>query len=299
MGSYKACSPLSNGNLIVNCCSVQQMTTLLNCTHLTDGVVAVEVTASPRKPIGARGVIYNVPLDIPTDNILTCLAGQGVQSMRRFRYKSKNSSEMTESKSVFLQFTTADFPGEVKLGYMLFRVKQYNPRPLRCFKCNRYGHVANHCRGKLRCSICSGEHKYSECSAAAPKCPNCGGSHSANEKICPRYQRETEILNLETVANLSYADACKELSTSRNPPAPHLASQSTFPTLPKSTVDRTLAKPFLSATPCPRVTGTPLDQNELIVTEQTDFSSLVWQPSHLSRLLGRGDKANYSGKRPK
>jgi len=73
------------------------MTTLLNCTKLTDGVVAVEVTASPRKPKGARGVIYNVPVDIPTDDILACLAGQGVQSVRRFRYK------MTETKSVFLQ----------------------------------------------------------------------------------------------------------------------------------------------------------------------------------------------------
>jgi len=141
---------------------------------------------------------------------------------------------MKESKSIFLQFTTADLPSEVKLGYMLFRVKKYIRRPLRCFKCNRYGHVANHCRGKLRCSICSDEHKCSECSvAAAPKCPNCCGSHSAIEKICPRYQRETEMLKLKTVANLSYAHACKEPRTSRNPPAPHLASQSTFPPLPK------------------------------------------------------------------
>ena len=77
------------------------------------------------------------------------------------------------------------------------------------------------------------------------------------------------------MANLSYADACKELRTSRNPPAPHLASQSTFPPLPNSTVDRTLAKPFLSATPCPHVTGTPLDQDEPIVIEKIDFSSLL------------------------
>jgi len=118
IGSYKGFSPLSNGNLIINCCSVQQVTTLLNCTKLTDGVVPVEVTASPRKPIGARGVIYNVPLHIPTDDILACLVGQGVQSVRRFRCKSKDSSEMTESKSVFLQFTTADLPSEVKLGYI-------------------------------------------------------------------------------------------------------------------------------------------------------------------------------------
>ena len=60
MGAYKACSPLNNGNLIVNCCSVQQMTTLLNCTHLTDGVVAVEATASPHKPIGARSAMARV-----------------------------------------------------------------------------------------------------------------------------------------------------------------------------------------------------------------------------------------------
>ena len=187
IGSYKACSPLSNGNLIAHCCNVQQMKPLHSCTKLTDGVVAVEVTAGPRKLIGARGIIYNVPLDIPTDDILACLAGQGIQSVRRFRYKSKDSSEMTESKSIFLQFTTGDLTSEVKPGYMLFRVKQYIPRPLMRFKCNRYGHVANHWRNKLRCSICSGEHKYSECSAAAPKCPNCSGSHSTNEKICLRY----------------------------------------------------------------------------------------------------------------
>ena len=39
---------------------------------------------------------------------------------------------------------------------------------------------------------------------------------------------------------------------------------------------RTLAKPFSSATPCPHVTGTPLDQDEPIVTEQIDFSSLLF-----------------------
>jgi len=49
-----------------------------------------------------------------------------------------------------------------------------------------------------------------------------------------------------------------------------------FPALPKSTVDRTLTKTFISATPCPHCTGTPLDQDEPIVTEQTDFSSLLF-----------------------
>ena len=79
IGSSIACSPLTNGNLIVHCCSVQQMKTFLKCPKLTDGAVTVEVAASPLQPLGARGVINNVPLDISTEDILACLASQGVQ----------------------------------------------------------------------------------------------------------------------------------------------------------------------------------------------------------------------------
>ena len=50
IGSDKSCSPLRNGNLIVKCCGVQQMTTLLQCTKLTDGAVSVEIAASSMRP---------------------------------------------------------------------------------------------------------------------------------------------------------------------------------------------------------------------------------------------------------
>jgi len=33
--------------------------------------------------------------------------------VKRFRFKSGDSSELKDSKSVFLQFTAADLPGEV------------------------------------------------------------------------------------------------------------------------------------------------------------------------------------------
>ena len=70
---------------------------------------------------------------------------------------------------------------------------------------------------------------------------NCRGGHSANDKICPRYKRETEILKLKTEAKLSYADACKAHRFARSPPVPYMSSQSAFPPLPKKTVgvDRT------------------------------------------------------------
>jgi len=254
------------------------MITLLQCTKLTDGAVSDEIAASSMRPLGARGVIYNARLDISTDVLVACLASQGVKSVKRFRFKSSGSSELKDSKSVFLQFTTADLPGEVKTGYLFFRVKQYVPGPLRCFKCNRYGHVAGHCRGKLRGSICGGEHKYNECSAAAPKCPNCGGGHAANDKIYPRYKRETEILKLGTEAKLSCADACKAHGIARSPPIPNMVSQSAFPSLPKKTVgvDRTQARSIVGAAPFPHAAGVPSDHDEMIITEQLDFSSLLF-----------------------
>jgi len=101
------------------------------------------------QPGWTRFIIYNVPLHISTDDLVACLASQGVKFVKRFRFKCSDSSELKDSKSVFLQFTTADLLGEVKIGYLFFHMKQIVPRPSRCFKCNRYGHVTGHCQGKL------------------------------------------------------------------------------------------------------------------------------------------------------
>ena len=65
-----------------------------------------------------RDLLYNVPLDISTDDLVACLASQGVKFVKRFRFKSSDFSELKDSKSIFLQFTTANLPGEVKIGYL-------------------------------------------------------------------------------------------------------------------------------------------------------------------------------------
>ena len=92
---------MRNGNLIVKCCSVQQMTTLLQCTKLTDDAVSVEIATSSMRTLGARGVIYNVPLDISTDDLVACLASQGVKFVKRFPFKSSDSSEFKDVNLFF------------------------------------------------------------------------------------------------------------------------------------------------------------------------------------------------------
>lgn len=53
------------------------------------------------------------------------------------------------------------------ITYMSYAVREYTPPPLRCFKWQRFGHVANQCRGKFRCAKCGGEHEYGKCAQDA------------------------------------------------------------------------------------------------------------------------------------
>jgi len=77
---------------------------------------------------------------------------------------------------------------------------------------------------------------------------------------------------------LSYANACKAHKIARSPPVPNMVSQSAFPPLPKKTVgvDRTHERPIVGAAPFPYAAGVPPDQDKMIITEQLDFSSLLF-----------------------
>lgn len=84
--------------------------------------------------------------------------------------------------------------------------------PLRCFKCQRYGHVAAICKGKQRCSKCSGEHEYGKCEEGAKlKCCNCGGEHSAAYGGCEANKRMQEVQRIKVVQGVSYAEATKKV----------------------------------------------------------------------------------------
>jgi len=175
-----------------------------NARKLTDGAVSVEVAARSMRPLGARGVIYKVPSDISTDDLVACLQFKGLNLWNVFVSKVVILLSWRILNLFFCSLLLLTSLVRRKLVTCFSAWNGMFRDHYGVFKCNRYGHVAGHCRGKLH-----SEHKHSECSAVAPKCPNCGGDHSANDKICPRHKRDTETLKLKTEAKLSYADACK------------------------------------------------------------------------------------------
>jgi len=75
----------------------------------------------------------------------------------------------------------------------------------RCYKCQRYGHVAKYCSSQSSCSHCAGEHDYKECPDKEKNekvsCGNCKRDkrerydHSVGSKKCPAYEIAVKRLN--------------------------------------------------------------------------------------------------------
>ena len=89
-------------------------------------------------------------------------------------------------------------PSELDLGHWgSYKVRPYVPEPLRCFRCQKFGHHQAQCTYKEICAICSKNHATSQCmeklKQKAPvqaRCANCKGGHHAWYAECPaRKQR--------------------------------------------------------------------------------------------------------------
>ncbi|GFW96996.1 RNA-directed DNA polymerase from mobile element jockey [Trichonephila clavipes] len=94
-------------------------------------------------------------------------------------------------------------------SFLLAKIRPYIPNPLRCFKCQRFGHSQTSCRGQLTCSRCASvEHASTDCSLE-PKLVNCLQAHPSDSKICPKWKIEKQIQEIKTTKNISYPEARK------------------------------------------------------------------------------------------
>jgi hypothetical protein len=135
------------------------------------------------------------------------LSDQGVIHVKRFTVKT--SSGVSKTNTYLMTFSSASLPRDIKAGYHNIKVEVYIPNPLRCYKCQRYGHGATRCTNGHICHRCgSDEHEGFDCKEAH-FCSNCKGSHMASSKECPIWIRESAICKLKVENNISFPEARK------------------------------------------------------------------------------------------
>ncbi|GBM68549.1 hypothetical protein AVEN_155846-1 [Araneus ventricosus] len=197
VGEVKSTKKLRSGDLLVEVESPKQITKL-------NSLSTIPVTVNPHATLNSsKGVIScGELLHESVEKITEELSSQGVTHVRRITIR--RDGQLLNTKHLILTFDSAKLPEHIKTGYMRLSVRPYIPNPLRCFKCQRFGHSKTSCRGTLTCARCAEVgHESNDCTRTE-KCVNCKG-----EKNCFAWKQEKEIITTKIKKQISYQEARK------------------------------------------------------------------------------------------
>lgn len=209
-GEVKNVTKLRSGSLMVECFRKQQSLNLLALKHIND----ISISASPHRTLNSsRGIIRYRDDDLSelTDaEICKELEPQGITHVKRFI--SRKTGQEVKLNTFLITFNTPNIPTSIRIGLYNVRVNPYVPNPVRCFKCQKFGHGQGQCKGKIICFKCSEEGHDGYTCENAHKCTNCGEPHMASSKDCPLYIKERKIQAIKVERNISYPEARKFVS---------------------------------------------------------------------------------------
>lgn len=209
---YKA-KKMSSGDLLVEVNDAIQTTNLLKMTTIGDNPVSVSTHRSLNTTRGVVSIEELVKLS--EADILEGFEGQNIVSVRRIMIRREGNEIPT--KHLILTFDTTTLPETVTAGYIICRVRPFVPNPRRCFRCQRFGHGSQVCRGKATCAKCGEpDHLSDNCTNDKVHCVNCKGDHPTYSRSCPQWKYEKEVVTLKIKENISFPEARKRLSYLRN-----------------------------------------------------------------------------------
>ncbi|GFU61345.1 uncharacterized protein TNCV_3544731 [Trichonephila clavipes] len=229
-GEPKSVKRLRSGHLLIETTSALQTKSFL----LAKSFLNSPVNVFPHKSLNScRGVISEPDLLGTSDSeILEGFSDQGVTQVRRITIKK--DSTIVPTKHLILTFNSPKLPNTIKAGYLNCKIRPYIPNPLRCFKCQRFGHSQASCRGQLTCSRCASVgHSSTDCTLE-PKCVNCTQSHPSDSKLCQKWKIEKQIQEIKINKNISYFEARRLIVPQLTQTYAQAARPSTqYPQLPK------------------------------------------------------------------
>ena len=212
VGEPKTIKRLRSGDLLIEVDRETHSTKLLAVTELAQ----VPVQVSPHRTLNtSKGVLRTPELKNTTrEELLTQLKKQGVTDARMVTIKK--NGEMIRVNTAILTFNRPTPPATLKVGFERCTVQPYVPSPLRCFKCQQFGHHQDNCSKAKVCAKCAQpDHQDTACTSAM-NCVSCNGEHTAYSKNCPRWITEKEIQRVRTERKISYLKLGKLLKRLTN-----------------------------------------------------------------------------------
>jgi len=161
-----------------------------------------------------------------------------------------------------------------------------NTKPVQCYMCMKYGHIAKYCKTKQQlCARCGDNHPIDQCIAASDvaKCCNCKGNHLATSNDCSHYrEQETKMLNMIN----QYSTTSKQVTL-----APAAYNNNEFPPLPNLFQQQ---KEILQSSLFEDILNALSSKMETIIEETTNriFKALEEKIKKLEKSMGIKDINN-------
>ena len=198
---------LKDGGLLLEVCSAQMLSKLLHITPLV--VCGVRCFAyTPDVMVTVRGVIHNIPLDYSPEELGQTLEAQ-VKSKNIFIMKASRILHRfgAPTAAVSLTFFGDVLPDCVRVtdSDLFIPVEAFITPPLRCFRCQKYGHTSKKCPNDTTCARCAGPHNSRLCKSSAVCCINCQGGHTARSSRCSVYLWASKIQEYKDSHGCSWA----------------------------------------------------------------------------------------------
>ncbi|GBN45477.1 hypothetical protein AVEN_100347-1 [Araneus ventricosus] len=203
IGEVNFVRKLRSGDLLVEVNSLKQAQQILKLKSFE--TIQINVTTH-RTLNSCEGVITCGELFNDTmEQITQELKSEGVIHVRRINIR--RDGKLVPTKHLILTFNSPKLPESIRAGYIKLPVKPFIPNPLRCFKCQRFGHSQSTCRGTLTCARCAvAGHESTGCTSDE-KCANCKGGHTSFSRSCPKWKLEKEIVTTKVKKGISFPEA--------------------------------------------------------------------------------------------
>jgi len=230
VGTVKSVKKMQSGSLLIEVSTLAYAGLVLKLETLA----GIPVTATPHRTLNSsRGVIRCRDLrDCDDAEVLEELGCEGVVAVKHMTMKRDGKTEPTNT--FILTFNTPNLPTHVKVGYLRVQVDQFIPGPLRCFKCQHYGHGRFTCRRPETCARCGEEGHTDQACGKPAKCANCSGDHPAYSKQCPHWKKQAEITKVKTEQGISFRDAQDIVEKRTGPQAGSYASKASSSPISKN-----------------------------------------------------------------
>ena len=159
--------------------------------------------------------ILGVDMDLPKSEVFEMIIAQNdLEDFADCKFEVKfEKPDRIGTKFVVVETDPQLFKKLIELrkvcvGKSLCPVKD-RVRVVRCYKCNRFGHVQKECKDGETCTSCAGPHSSKDCKETVVKCSNCNwvndkrkqrrqepidSKHRADDPTCPQYIRIRRIV---------------------------------------------------------------------------------------------------------